>query len=131
MRQLFVILVIFLSAQTLQAQNTTITVRSEKTGKQEVIDVPESLQNDMDKNYQDWQSKTFINLDADCELTSTNPIVSDEVIIDRLSRIPSVIEMPFNEAIINSSTCTPQTYERKSLLCWLLPISTTRSLKKH
>lgn len=99
MRQLFVILVIFLSAQTLQAQNTTITVRSEKTGKQEVIDVPESLQNDMDKNYQDWQSKTFINLDADCELTSTNPIVSDEVIIDRLSRIPSVIEMPFNEAV--------------------------------
>ncbi len=99
MRQLIVIFVALLATQVLQAQNTTITVRSEKTGKQEVIDVPESLLKDMDKMYQDWQSKTFINLNGDCELTSTNPTVSDEVIIDRLSRIPSVIEMPFNEAV--------------------------------
>ena len=99
MKQLILFIVALLSAQLLQAQNTTISVRSEKTGKQEVIDVPESLQNDMDKMYQDWQTKTFINLDSDCELTSSNPQVSDEVIIDRLSRIPTIIEMPFNEAV--------------------------------
>lgn len=99
MKQLIVFFVALLSAQLLQAQNTTISVRSEKTGKQEVIDVPESLQNDMDKMYQDWQTKTFINLDSDCEITSSNPQVSDEVIIDRLSRIPTIIEMPFNEAV--------------------------------
>ena len=59
MKQLIVIFVALLATQVLQAQNTTITVRSEKTGKQEVIDVPESLLKDMDKMYQDWQSKTF------------------------------------------------------------------------
>lgn len=32
-------------------------------------------------------------------MTSVNPIVSDSIYMDRLSRIPSIIEMPYNEAV--------------------------------
>ena len=32
-------------------------------------------------------------------MTSSNPVISDSIYIDRLSRIPSVIEMPFNDIV--------------------------------
>ena len=53
----------------------------------------------MDSLYWDWQSKYLISIDENCQMTSSNPVISDSVYIDRLSRIPSVIEMPFNDIV--------------------------------
>lgn len=86
---------------TLNAQVQTITVHN-PDGKEEVIDLPESMETDMDSLYWDWQSKHLISPDENCRTTSTNPIVSDSVYIDRLSRISFLIEMPYNEAVKKS-----------------------------
>ena len=83
------------------AQVQTITVHN-KEGKEEVIDLPESMESDMDSLYWDWQSKNLISPDKNCQTTATNPVVSDSLYIDRLSRIPSIIEMPYNEAVKKS-----------------------------
>ena len=83
------------------AQVQTITVHN-KEGKEEVIDLPESMESDMDSLYRDWQSKNLISPDKNCQTTATNPVVSDSLYIDRLSRIPSIIEMPYNEAVKKS-----------------------------
>lgn len=91
----------FFSFCTLSAQVQTITVHN-KDGKEEVIDLPESMETDMDSLYWDWQSKNLISPNKDCQSTATNPAVSDSVYIDRLSRIPSLIEMPYNEAVKKS-----------------------------
>ena len=53
----------------------------------------------MDSLYWDWQSKNYITLGENCTMASTNPVVSDSIYMDRLSRIPSIIEMPYNEAV--------------------------------
>lgn len=84
---------------SLQAQNRSITVHSSTTGKEEIIDIPESMQSEMDSLYWDWQSKNYLSVGSDCVMSSANPVVSDSLYIDRLSRIPSVIEMPYNEAV--------------------------------
>lgn len=43
--------------------------------------------------------KNHITLGENCTMASTNPVVSDSIYMDRLSRIPSIIEMPYNEAV--------------------------------
>lgn len=57
------------------------------------------MQSEMDSLYWDWQSKNHITLGENCTMASTNPVVSDSIYMDRLSRIPSIIEMPYNEAV--------------------------------
>ena len=91
---LFIILFIFASNLCAQQAQTTVTEEN-----QELTDFPESMLSDMDSLYWDWQSKNFLSIDENCMSTATNPIVSDSVYIDRLSRIPSIIEMPFNDIV--------------------------------
>ena len=51
-------------------------------------------------------------------MTSVNPIVSDSIYMDRLSRIPSIIEMPYNEAVRKFIDMYASRLRNKSLLCW-------------
>lgn len=98
MRHILITLFALLFIQNIYAQNV-IMVKNQETGKEEEIDIPESLRQDLDEKMQTWQIKNYVNKDETCKSTDSNPTVSDEIIMDRLSRIPSVIEMPFNEAI--------------------------------
>lgn len=63
------------------------------------MDLPESMESDMDSLYWDWISKNYISENKDCQTTSNNSPVNDSIYIDRLSRIPSIIEMPYNDAV--------------------------------
>ena len=76
----------------------TICTQAQIT-KEELSEFPETMLSDMDSLYYDWQSKNFINLDENCRMLPEGPIVSDSVYIDRLSRIPSIIEMPYNDVV--------------------------------
>ena len=89
MRYILIGLTFLLGATTLQAQ----------TEKEELTDFPETMQSDMDSLYWDWQSKNYLSIDENCRMLPAGPIVSDSVYIDRLSRIPSIIEMPFNDVV--------------------------------
>lgn len=90
---LLITLLIFSSALSAQTQTTTV---AEEKG---TMDLPETLLADMDSLYWDWQSKNYLFVDENCVTTTTNPAISDSVYIDRLSRIPSIIEMPFNDIV--------------------------------
>jgi membrane-bound lytic murein transglycosylase D len=83
----------------LQAQVETLRVRSAETGEEEEIVVPESMQAGLDSMLLDWQSRHYISASPDCKMTADNPTVSREVYIDRLARIPSIIEMPYNDVV--------------------------------
>ena len=75
------------------------TSLSAQTEKEETVDFPETMLSDMDSLYWDWQSKNYIYIDENCQTRPEGPKVSDSIYIDRLSRIPSIIEMPFNEIV--------------------------------
>lgn len=89
MRNIFIGIALLLGITTIQAQ----------TEKEEALIFPESMQSDMDSLYWDWQSKNLISIDENCQMTSAGPVVTDSVYIDRLSRIPSIIEMPYNDIV--------------------------------
>ena len=99
MKNFLIGLFTFIGTTGISAQTQSITVHSQTTGKEEIIDVPESMQSEMDSLFWDWQSKNYISMGKNCKMTSVNPIVSDSIYMDRLSRIPSIIEMPYNEAV--------------------------------
>ena len=89
MKNLFVAIALLCGTICAQAQTT----------KEELSEFPETMLSDMDSLYYDWQSKNFINLDENCRMLPEGPVVSDSVYIDRLSRIPSIIEMPYNDVV--------------------------------
>lgn len=68
-------------------------------GKQEVIDLPEALTNDYDSLLNNYNSKTYLHVSFDCNMPDVNPVYSAEVYKERLSRMPTIIEMPYNDVV--------------------------------
>lgn len=99
MKKILLGLITSLGVSVMHAQQTeqSITVRTDAGD--EVIDLPEGLISTTDSLYLDWISKNYINLGENCTPTSTGPQVSDAVYMDRLKRIPAVIEMPYNSIV--------------------------------
>lgn len=90
---------IFLVTIQIFAQ-TTITIHSDLTGMNEEIEVPENMMLPVDSLLLDWHSKNYLtDTSEDCNYSDVNPTFSDSVYIDRLSRIPSIIEMSYNEIV--------------------------------
>lgn len=77
---------------------TEITVTTAE-GKQEVIDLPEALTADYDSLLNNYNSKTYLHVNTDCNMPDINPVYDREVYKERLSRIPSVIELPYNDVV--------------------------------
>ena len=75
-----------------------ITVTDEN-GKEEVIEFPEAMTFELDSLLNLYMSKNYLNEDNDCRMKDINPVFEKEVYIDRLKRIPSIIEMPYNEVV--------------------------------
>lgn len=63
------------------------------------VPFPESMILPMDSLLSDWRVRTFVLSNEDCSTAAENPYFSDSVYIDRLSRIPSVMEMPYNDVV--------------------------------
>ncbi|WP_300725151.1 lytic transglycosylase domain-containing protein [uncultured Bacteroides sp.] len=99
MKKLFIGLLTLASTTALYAQRTveSITVKTEN-GTEE-IGLPEGMLSETDSLYLDWISKNYINLGENCSASSANPKVSDSIYMDRLKRIPAVIEMPYNDIV--------------------------------
>ena len=76
-----------------QSNETEITVTNAE-GKEEVIDLPEGMISEVDSLLHLYNAKTYLKPDTDCNMPDVNPVYDKEVYKDRLSRIPTIIEMP-------------------------------------
>lgn len=47
----------------------------------------------------EYNVKTYLKPDADCNMPDVNPVYDKEVYKERLSKMPTVIEMPYNDAV--------------------------------
>ncbi len=83
-----------------QAQNEKeeITV-TDNEGKEEIIDVPEAMGYEVDSLLNLYYSRTYLQPDNDCNLKDENVSYPKEVYIERLSRLPNVMEMPYNDIV--------------------------------
>ena len=65
----------------------------------EEIEFPESMTYNLDSLMNQYMSKTYLAPDNDCRMKDENPTFSKEVYIDRLHRMPTIMEMPYNEVV--------------------------------
>lgn len=80
-----------------QIEGDEITVTT-KEGEADVIEVPEGMLLEIDSLLNQYNSKTYLQ-DNDCHYSDVNPEFSVETYIERLQRIPSVMEMPYNDVV--------------------------------
>ena len=104
---------ILISAAMLLASNVAIQAQIEEdyegdedeitvtddNGKEEVIEFPEAMTFELDSLLNLYMSKNYLDEDNDCRMKDVNPVFEKEVFIERLKRIPSIIEMPHNEVV--------------------------------
>ncbi len=88
-----------LPATATLAQND-ISVYNERTGRNEVITLPEGMTPAVsDSLLREWNVRNYITADEECEASAVNPEYSKEEYISRLGRLPNVIEMPYNDVV--------------------------------
>ena len=71
----------------------------DKDGNEEVIDVPESMDTEFDDLLEEYYSKNYLKVDDNCNYRDENRTYEKEVYIDRLKRLPNIIEMPYNDVV--------------------------------
>ena len=67
-----------------------------------MVELPESMFFDVDSLMDMWFAKQYMTYDEDCMEGSVNPKFSDTVYAQRLSALPTIVEMPYNYVTRNS-----------------------------
>lgn len=73
-------------------------VVTDQKGNEEIIDFPEAMTYDLDSLLNLYMSKTYLD-ENDCNMRDENPTYTREEYIERLSRIPTVMEMAYNDVV--------------------------------
>lgn len=60
--------------------------------------IPQSLETDVHTMMENWYLKNYIDMDRNADATA-NEEISDEILIKRLSSLPTVVEMPYNPMV--------------------------------
>ena len=71
----------------------------DKQGNTEFIDFPEAMTYDLDSLMSLYMSKKYLSMPGDCEMKNENPVFTPEEYIDRLRRMPTVMEMGYNDIV--------------------------------
>ena len=84
----------------MQAQNEKEEIIvTDNEGKEEAIDVPEAMNFEVDSLLNLYYSKTYLQPDNDCNLKDENVTYPKDVYIERLKRLPNVMELPYNDIV--------------------------------
>lgn len=103
---LFTIALLFVGNGAIQAKvekndnkkETEITVKDAQ-GKQVTIDLPEAMTQELDSLMQLYNTKKNLKPDTNCNMPDVNPVYDKTVYMKRLSMLPTVIEMPYNDVV--------------------------------
>ena len=71
----------------------------DQQGNTEFIDFPEAMTYNLDSLMSLYMSKKYLSMPGDCEMKNENPVFTPEEYIDRLRRMPTVMEMGYNDIV--------------------------------
>ena len=98
-RNTLIIGLTFVFSHTAVAQNE-ITVHDDRIGQDEQITLPEGMLSvEVDSLLRAWNNRNYLTPDENCETSNDNPVFEKEDYITRLSHLPNVIDMPYNEVV--------------------------------
>ena len=71
----------------------------DQNGDEEVIEFPEAMTYDLDSLLNVYMAKTYLDEPQDCNMKDVNPEYSKQEFVDRLYRMPCVMEMAYNDVV--------------------------------
>ncbi len=75
-----------------------LVVIDDETGKRELIQFPEAMTYDLDSLLGEYMAKTYLTPDT-CHMKDENPVWTTADFVDRLHRLPTVMEMAHNSVV--------------------------------
>lgn len=112
-----IIFLLLVATSQVKAQSVDVVIRENGTERKESIDLPKSMTYPLDSLLNDWKAKNYIDLGKDCSTAEINPLFSDSVYIDRLSRIPPSWKCLIMILSANSSICMQDACAIRFLSC--------------
>ena len=82
-----------------QEADSTCVVELKDTISDSNIVIIESLEYENDTILSNWYLQKFTNIDSTCIASGENVDFADSVYIERLSKLPTLIDMPYNSII--------------------------------
>lgn len=95
----FALGILLLSAPARAQENTAVLIAEDDVQHTDTIGLPTGMTYPLDSLLNDWKAKTYIDLGKDCSTSHVNPQFSDSIYIDRLTRMPVLMEMPYNDIV--------------------------------
>lgn len=95
----FALGILLLSAPARAQENTAVLIAEDDAQHTDTIGLPTGMTYPLDSLLNDWKAKTYIDLGKDCSTSHVNPQFSDSIYIDRLIRMPVLMEMPYNDIV--------------------------------
>lgn len=93
-------LFLFLMVPRVYAQESVeVYVNENGTQPEDTIMLPTGMTYPEDSLLSDWHARNYLIEAQECGTLSSNVVFPDSVYIERLSRIPAVMEMPYNEVV--------------------------------
>ena len=71
----------------------------DREGHEEVIEFPEAMTYDLDSLLNLYMAKTYLDEADDCNMKNINPVYTKEEYVDRLYRMPTIMEMNYNDVV--------------------------------
>lgn len=96
---LLILIILSVSVQLFAEADPSKPASIKDTIRDEHIVLPEPLKVNMDKLLSDWMTSHLLDIDKNCIQNSENPNFSDSIYIERLSKLPTAIEMPYNQIV--------------------------------
>lgn len=87
------------SSAALNAQTNDEIIVTDEEGLEEAIELPEALGADVDSLLALYHTQHNLQVDEDCDLPDYNPQYTQDEIIQRLYRLPTVMEMAYNSVV--------------------------------
>lgn len=82
-----------------QFNNDETIIVTEDDGTTDEIGVPEGMLEELDSLLNLYHTQNYLMKDEDCNLPDFNPTYEKEVYVDRLRRMPTIMEMAYNDVV--------------------------------
>ena len=93
------LIVTFCTSVFAQEADSTYVVSLRDTISDNNIVIIESLESENDTILSNWYLQKFTNIDSTCIASGENIDYPDSIYIERLSKLPTLIDMPYNSII--------------------------------
>ena len=68
-------------------------------GSEEIFEVPEGMMLELDSLLEEYNAKNYLRIDTSCHMRDVNPVFPDSVYKERLRKMPTAMEMPWNDVV--------------------------------